>query len=819
MTEKATFKAIHLGAECDKCPLLRQVYVPGKGPHDAKYAILGMAPGSTEIKKGEPFVGPSGRLLQEALNVAGVNRDSVYIDNLLSCKIPGNVDPPVAAINCCLPRLEWCLQYAEKILTMGKPPRDVLIPGIAKQSMTDTHGGAHTVENLNAVITPTYHPAHILYGNVNAWLDVLNDVNTFFNNQDRVFEKPKSILLETIKDLTDAVDQVLGKNIPVAVDLETTNIDMKNSFPDKWWQGYILCLGFHCEPGEAFIISEDLINTRQALVVLKKLFASPQGIYGHDIKFDVNYLQWYYQIMHGQKAEINITDDTLLMHACLDERIGTHGLKDLARTFLNAPNYESEIKCYLKRPNKDSYSYIPRTPLYKYLAYDIHCTVMIHRIFTERLKSEGLYEWPYRNVLIPALRNITTMEQHGIPASTSRLEEAKNLMRNKVDDLKNELRFLDDEITLGERSGEEPKSTLNPNAPHQIAVVLYDKLSFQTPKGRTIKGRSTNKEALSKLGSNHPFINAVQQYRRWNKLYTTYALKIANNIDERGYAHWKFKLAGTETGRVSAGLILTIPRKNTPEGKMIRSSFAAKDGEVWVSADFSQAELRWLGWYSKDVELHKAYQADRDIHIETAIRLFDENFTEEERTYGKRMNFAFAFGGTEYSFAEDTGIPIEESRNLMREYNGVYYGVAEWRDNTYELVRRRGWLQTPVGRMRRFPLITRDNARSIRNEAINFRVQSISSDCTMMGFCRSIEYFEKHNIPVRPILFLHDGVYFIAPDDKSIYEEAKIVIHRFMIEAANDIMKRGPEMFEDFRGLEPIPFKVDMEIGSSWGDL
>lgn len=816
MIEGTPFKAMHLGAECDKCPLLRQTYVPGKGPQNAKYAIIGMAPGNIEIQKGEPFVGPSGRLLQESLNAAGVNRDTIYIDNLLSCKIPANAAPPEVAIHCCLPRLEWCLQYTEKILTMGKPPRDILIPSLTKQSMENTRGGTFLTES-GTLVLPTYHPAYSLRGNSAAFTDILFDVNTFFNNIPS-FELPKCILLETITELTEAVDYVLSKNLPIAIDIETSNIDMKSSNPNAWWDGYILCMGFHCEPGQAFVVSEELFNTTQTLDVLKKMFASPQGIYGHNVKFDVNYLRKYYQSLEGQTTPINVVDDTLLMHSCIDERLGTHGLKNLSRVYLNAPDYESTILKYLKRPRKDSYALVPRKVLYTYLAYDVHCTVKLHQIFSDQLKREGLYYWPYRNVLIPALRCMQTTEQHGIPISLDRLASTTETMQRKVQELKTELRFLDDEITFNERVGAVPKSEMNPNSPQQVAVVVYDKLALK-PKGRKIKRRSTNKEVLGQLLGAHPFVDALQKYRRWNKLYTTYATKLINNIDKDGYARWSFNLAGTETGRISAGLILTIPRKSTPEGKLLRASFAAKEGEVWLSADFSQAEMRWLGWFSKDPELHKIYRENRDIHTEAALRLFGEGYTGEQRTFCKQLNFSFAYGGTEYSFADDSGMPLEDARLLVREYQKIFVGASEWCDETFALVRRRGWLQTPVGRMRRFPLITQDTARSIRNEAVNFRVQSISSDCTMIGFCRCVNYFEQHNIPVRPILFLHDGVYFISPDDASVYEEAKEVIHRIMIEAADEIMQRAPELFEDFRGLEPIPFKVDLEVGRSWGDL
>lgn len=799
-------------ALCDTCTLRNEPFVPSEFPESdtAEYGFIGWAPGREEVKQGRPLVGPSGKLYNGMLEHVSLLREDVYISNAVLCACPRNREPTPEEVMCCAPRLEKEMSDvgASKIMTLGKVPRDLLLPELSGESMMSVRGKWYRRDGLD--IFPIYHPAYVLHGQPLAYHLMLLDTEKFvkYPLESWHFREPDYLVLENFVQLKRAVRAALAANVPICVDAETSNLDKERTAPELWWEGMILCLGFHWEPFKAIIVPEELFNSKKGLQIMRPLFENKHGIYGHNVKYDMNYIKMYYNTIGKSLKRAFISDDSFIMHSLLTEIKGIHSLKECSTYYFNAPDWEKEIHKYLRYPKRDSYAKVPRDVLHKYLAYDVHYGVLLREHLEKLLRDSRQGEMPYRAFLVDSLNLLQRAEETGMPVSFEKLDRNKRIMAAKVDQLRDDLRDI---------SG---KQDLNPNAPKQCAVVIYDDLGFSrhSKKGK-VGARSTNAEVLNFHKGKHPFIDTLRTYRRWGKLYSTYAKKIPDRVDKNGFAHYQFNLAGTETGRISGELLLTIPRKYTPEGKMIREAFEAPEGFKIVGADFSQAELRWGAWYSQDDFLRSVYEADGDLHTQAAIEVYGPDFTREDRMHTKMLNFSFMYGGNEYSFAVDSGIPLNEARAVVVRYKKMMPKLNAWREGTWAQVKRDGFLQTPLRRVRRYPLLTHQNIRAINNEAVNFRVQSISSDCTLWGFVKTANHFRKKGADVWPILFMHDGAYLLVKDDDTLIAEVAYKFRKDLIWTANHIMKNAGKWVPEYAGLDPVLFKVDLEVGKSWGGL
>ena len=805
ISDEQKLKAKAPCAICWECPYVNQPFVPANGPTKTDKAIIGIAPHTQEVRKGIPFIGPSGHLLDAALVNAKLDRTEILITNLVMCQPRRTTDPDPEAIKCCLPRLRQELDDAEVevVMTMGKAPRDYILPQQSQKGISTTRGIWAWSDVLDKEVLPTLHPAFVLRGASDAFIDVLNDVEKFGQPIVRVPEVQYDILT-THEELANMLNLLKGHEGDIVIDLETTNINMRDSTPNEWWNVYILCMSTCWEPGYATVIDEKLFNSRKTLEMLKPFLERREGFVGHNLKFDALCLLRYY----NGDLNIRIADDTLLMHFVLDERRGTHGLtSQLTGFYFNEPDYDDVLKGYLRRPKKDSYALVPRNILYKYGAKDVDYTFRLIDIFKSQLQESGLWEYPYRRVLATVVQTLLRAERRGLYLYEDDVQHAKEVLGDEVLELLDELKEL----------SETP--ALNPNSPKQVSKVIYQDLSLRQPKGRKIKPGSTNKEVLTKLKGQHPFIDKLMRYRRTNKLLTTYANKIQNHCDREGHTHFAFNLAGAVTGRLEAGLLLTIPRSYTEEGKLIRNCFGARPGYKLVAADYSQAELRWLGWYAEEEFLYQVYQDGRDLHTEVAIAMFGADFTKEQRMMTKMFNFSYAYGGSEHSFAEDAGLPLGVAREWVRKYDRNMPNASKWKASIISTVRSRGYLTTPLGRRRRFPLITQSTIHEIKNQATNFPVQSVSSDITLISFDRLSEEFRADGVDAFPVLFLHDGLYFEVVDDPKIINHVAHREQEVMLEVAYEVQDNAPKIAPEFADKKMMPFKVDISVGERWGSM
>jgi DNA polymerase-1 len=345
---------------------------------------------------------------------------------------------------------------------------------------------------------------------------------------------------------------------------------------------------------------------------------------------------------------------------------------------------------------------------------------------------------------------------------------------------------------------------------------------FNMPKvsGRNIKPGSTSHaarmkhmEVLDKDSDAYKWLEMYTDWKRIEKLRSSYVDNLVPRVDNSGRVHPDYLVYGTEVGRLSARdpAIQTIPRpgsgKTSDEtwGVYIRGLFRAPEGYVILQADYSQAELRTAAGLAQDPFLIETYRKGRDLHSEVAAVMFGPEYTKEQRVHCKMFNFSYLYGGTEYSFAADAGLPLNEARTFVRKYNLVMTGLAAFRKSQFELARSQGYVETLTGRRRRFPLITDVNTEEVKKACVHAPVAGMASDLTLISFIRIQEWLDAVGYDdVHIIITVHDSVILEVPEEK--VKEVGLRVREIMQDT-------GSEYVSD------VPWKADVDIGPDWGHL
>jgi DNA polymerase-1 len=287
-------------------------------------------------------------------------------------------------------------------------------------------------------------------------------------------------------------------------------------------------------------------------------------------------------------------------------------------------------------------------------------------------------------------------------------------------------------------------------------------------------------------------------YRKEHKLYGTYVKGIHKRLIG-GRAYPTFLLHGTVTGRLACR---NPNLQNVPRSSKIRRLFIPEEGNVFIQADYAQAELRVIAALAEDEYLQGIFNADRDLHSEVATRFYGPNFTKDQRVRAKAVVFGLAYGREAYSLAQEYGIPVSEAQRYLDTFFEAIPSVVAWRaDLERRVLQNSESLQTRFGRKRRFWLITKENQREVVKEAYNFMPQSIASDLTLL----SLVQIRKALPEIKVRLPVHDSILAECPQEYA--SEA-------VSEMARIMQSMAVTTFTNY-----VKFPCDTQIGSSWGDL
>ena len=410
------------------------------------------------------------------------------------------------------------------------------------------------------------------------------------------------------------------------------------------------------------------------------------------------------------------------------------------------------------------------------------------------LHKEELYDILIQNEM-PLIPVLSLMERKGIKIDVS-------YFKNYSSELEKELAKI--EKAIYEEAGEE----FNINSPKQLGDILFVKMNLPSGK-KTKTGYSTDVMVLEDLESyGYNIARLLLDYRKLNKLKTTYVDTLPNLVDSNSRIHTSFNQIGTATGRLSSSEpnLQNIPVK-TDDGIKIREGFVAEEGKVLMSIDYSQVELRVLTSMSKDENLIKAYREEKDLHDLTARRIFNlsdsDDVTREQRTIAKIINFSIIYGKTAFGLAKELKIPVKDASEYIKKYFEQYPRVTTFEKEVIEFGEEHGYVKTLFGRKRYISGI------DSKNKTIKAQAERMAVNTVIQG--TAAEVLKKVMLKVYETLKDKDDIALLLQvHDELIFEVEESSVEKYS-EILADIMKNTVK-------LEDVNLNININIGKNWAE-
>ncbi len=563
----------------------------------------------------------------------------------------------------------------------------------------------------------------------------------------------------------------------LCIDTETTELDPMKAEPVGIGIG-------ENEEALFYIPCNGNLGKEKVLSLLKPLLESPDiGFIGHNIKYDLH-------ILKNQGIEIgSLAFDTLLASYLLHADSNRHNLDQLSLELLNKTKVP--ITDLIGSGKKEiSMKEVPIEKVAAYCTEDVECTLKLKKIFEPKLKERGLLDLFY-DIEMPLIFTLLNMEHHGIYLN----EEKLGLMGIE---LKKTLATLEKEIyDLAEEE-------FNINSPKQLSHILYTKLAI--PLGK--KKISTSADILDSIRDLHPIVDKILEYRGLEKLRSTYVDALPMQINQvTGRIHCSFNQSVTATGRLSSTNpnLQNIPVR-TENGRRIREAFEPRKGCRFISADYSQIELRILAHLSEDPTLIHAFQENIDVHIDTAAKIFHvspEEVTKEMRNQAKAVNFGIIYGQGAFGLSQGLGIDVKEAARFIEEYFLHYPSVKKFIDKCQQNAIDQGFTSTIMNRQRLLPDIHSQNhmiKQAALRVSVNAPIQGSQSDLMKLAMIRIDQKLLGEKLSSFMILQIHDEVILECPEEE--------------IAICEKILKGSMENVAKLR----VPLRVDISVGNNWGE-
>ena len=412
----------------------------------------------------------------------------------------------------------------------------------------------------------------------------------------------------------------------------------------------------------------------------------------------------------------------------------------------------------------------------------------------ERLATQELEGIMYR-IELPLIPVLADMERVGVPLDQSWLHKLSTEMEQRSAELTAEIyEIAGEEFTIG--------------STQQLQKVLFEKLKL--PAGKKIKtGYSTGADVLEALAAEHAICRKILDYREVSKLKSTYADALPKLVNpETGRLHTSLNQTVAATGRLSSSdpNLQNIPIRSEI-GREIRKAFVAPPGQVLLSCDYSQIELRIFAHVTEDPEMMRAFTADEDIHSATAMKLFNvelENVLPEMRRLAKTTNFAVIYGQSDFGLASTLGIPNAEARAFIESYFQTFPGVRDYARKTMDFARQHGYVQTLLGRRRYLPEINSGNfniRQAAERAAVNMPIQGTAADIMKLAMIDVYRLLKEKCWNCVLLLQVHDELVFGVDQDLLPTITPEIVRH---MEEAHELNVR---------------LRVDAKSGQNWAEM
>jgi len=430
----------------------------------------------------------------------------------------------------------------------------------------------------------------------------------------------------------------------------------------------------------------------------------------------------------------------------------------------------------------------------KYAAEDAWMSLKLYNKFMQMYQTAGLEELlgEANSVEFPFILVLLKMESLGIKVDSAYLQEFKEFLTKELSELSQKIYDL-------------AGSEFNIRSTQQLGVILFQTLGLKGGK-KTKTGYSTNEAVLRSLKDEHEIIEHILAYRERQKILSTYVeplLKLSKN-DKNSRIYTSFLQTGTATGRLSSKEpnLQNIPVRSEL-GRRVRRAFVAKEGYSLLSIDYSQIELRLLAHFSKDRALMEAFNQDKDIHLETATKLFGEEEAKKKRNFAKSINFGLLYGMGSRKLSQELGISTKEAKEIIENYFAAFPTVKGYLEQIQDEVKRQGYIETLLKRRRVFDYEGANamGKAAILREAVNTVFQGSAADLIKLSMLDIHRLIEEEGLNGNILLQIHDELIFEVKDSD-----------------VEELSKRFSFIMQNIFQLD-VKLKCSISIAKSWDKL
>jgi DNA polymerase-1 len=572
----------------------------------------------------------------------------------------------------------------------------------------------------------------------------------------------------------------------VCFDTETTSLDPMTA--------KIVGMSFSVEAGSGaylplthdYFDAPAQLNFSATLAKIKPVLENPAiKKVGQNLKYDQHVLA-----NHGIALK-GIAHDTLLQSYVFESH-KTHNMDDLAMRHLGIKTISFD-EVAGKGAKQVGFNQVTVEVAAEYAAEDADITLQLHQAMYPVVQADDKLSFIYNEIEMPSREVLFTIERNGVLIDQGMLNRQSNEIGMKLMDL---------EKQAFELAGQ----PFNLGSPKQLQEILFGKLGIKPTKKTPSGAPSTDEDVLQELALDYPLPKVLLEYRGLAKLKSTYTDKLPKMINtQTGRVHTNYNQAVAITGRLASSdpNLQNIPVR-TAEGRRIREAFVAPAGSVIVSADYSQIELRIMAHLSQDEGMLSAFANNEDIHRATAAEIFGcdrEAVTNEQRRYAKVINFGLIYGMSAFGLAQNLNIDRSAAQSYIERYFARYPGVRAYMQDTREVAKQKGYVETYFGRRLWVPEINSSNGMrraGAERAAINAPMQGTAADLIKLAMIAVQNWIAAQQLNTKLIMQVHDELVLEVPD-------AELDLVQTML----------PQLMQNVAKLD-VPLLAEVGMGSNW---
>jgi DNA polymerase I len=594
---------------------------------------------------------------------------------------------------------------------------------------------------------------------------------------------------EALQELVQALDQAQT----IGFDTESTSTDPLRadlvgiSLAVREGQGFYIPVGH--------LTGEKQLPIVQVIAALRPALTDPnKRKVGQNLKYDYLMLERY-----NLKAN-PLAFDTMLAEWLRDPATRNLGLKEMAEHYLDIAMTHIE-ELIGRGKTQRTMAEVAVAEVAPYAAADAEVVLKLIPILEKKMNEVGVTRL-FQEIEMPLVCVLAGMEREGIGLDVPFLQTMSTDLAQRM-------------VTIEQNIYTSCGYNFNINSTQQLSKVLFETLKLDPPDRRkkTASGHySTSADVLEDLRGMHPVVDMVLEFRELAKLRSTYLEALPQQINPTtGRVHTSFSQTGSITGRLASSdpNLQNIPARSEL-GRQIRKAFIASPGNVLLSVDYSQIELRILAHMAGDEAMLNAFRQGQDIHATSVAAIFNtpiEKVTKDMRRLGKSINFGLVYGMSAFGLSRYSGVTLAEAENFVKAYFQKFPGVKRYLDGIRLLASRQGYVETLLGRRRYFPNLANPSTMNvnIRNreerEAINAPIQGTAADIMKLAMIRLQAVLAETGCPARLLLQVHDELVLETPLD-SLKETTRIVQQE---------MEHAYEL--------SIPLETEAKYGINWGAM